>query len=336
MGIKRMPLSFTWFIVMIAIIVVTLSCARKVTESKPEEQEEIGKSKFDADTAMAFVATQVSFGPRTPGSSAHAQCGEYLYNTLAAYAPKVQKQNFTAKRWDGKEMQGVNIIASFSPEKTDRILLAAHWDTRPYADQEEDVKLHNKAIDGANDGASGVGVLLEVARILYQKQADVGVDIIFFDLEDSGTPSQENYRDGDANTWCKGAQYWAQTPHIQNYRARYGILLDMVGNAGPIFAQEATSVYYAIDVMEKVWDIAEQAGYGNVFVRDQVGGVIDDHLFVNKIAGIPMIDIINRDYTTTSGFFPQWHTMGDNMERIDPKTLAIVGDVVLRTIYKEK
>ncbi|MDE7148964.1 MAG: M28 family peptidase, partial [Bacteroidales bacterium] len=192
---------------------------------------------FDRDSAYAFVARQVAFGPRTSGSRAHARCADYLYGVLGGYADTVLRQSFTAGRWDGQVMQGVNIIACFAPEKTRRILLAAHWDSRPYADQEADPALHHQAIDGANDGASGVGVLLEVARVLSAHPQAVGVDIVLFDLEDAGRPDFEPYKPGDEATWCKGAQYWAVNPHQPGYTAVYGILLDMVGNRQPMFAQ---------------------------------------------------------------------------------------------------
>lgn len=290
---------------------------------------------FNQDSAYAFVARQVAFGPRTPGSAAHDRCADYLYAVLAGCADTVIRQPFTAERWDGVAMRGVNIIAGFAPEKPRRVLLAAHWDSRPYADQEADAAWHHTPIDGANDGASGVGVLLEVARVLAEQAPAVGVDIVLFDLEDAGRPDFIPYTPGDENTWCKGAQHWAEHPHTPDYTAAYGILLDMVGNRQPIFAQEATSLYYAADILDKVWGVAAESGYGAVFVPNRTGGVIDDHLFVNRLARIPMIDIIHKDFGSPTGFFPQWHTLQDNMAQIDPNTLGIVGKTVLETLYRE-
>ena len=290
---------------------------------------------FNPDSAYASVARQVAFGPRTPGSAAHDRCADYLYAVLAGYADTVMRQPFSAERWDGKAMAGVNIIAAFAPENPRRVLLAAHWDSRPYADQEADAALHHTPIDGANDGASGVGVLLEVARILAAHAPAVGVDIVLFDLEDAGRPDFVPYTPGDENTWCKGSQHWAEQPHIPGYTAAYGILLDMVGSRQPVFAQEATSLYYAADILDKVWTVAAEAGYGSVFVPNRTGGIIDDHLFVNRLAKIPMIDIIHKDFGTPTGFFPQWHTLQDNMAQIDPNTLGLVGKTVLETLYRE-
>ena len=290
---------------------------------------------FNPDSAYASVARQVAFGPRTPGSAAHDRCADYLYAVLAGYADTVMLQPFSAERWDGKAMAGVNIIAAFAPENPRRVLLAAHWDSRPYADQEADAALHHTPIDGANDGASGVGVLLEVARILAAHAPAVGVDIVLFDLEDAGRPDFVPYTPGDENTWCKGSQHWAEQPHIPGYTAAYGILLDMVGSRQPVFAQEATSLYYAADILDKVWTVAAEAGYGSVFVPNRTGGIIDDHLFVNRLAKIPMIDIIHKDFGTPTGFFPQWHTLQDNMAQIDPNTLGLVGKTVLETLYRE-
>lgn len=292
-------------------------------------------SAFEKDSAYAFVARQVAFGPRVSGSEAHARCADYLYEVLSVYADTVMAQPFSAERWDGRPMQGVNIVACFAPEKPRRVLLAAHWDSRPYADQESDPALHKRAIDGANDGASGVGVLLEVARVLSSHPQAVGVDIVLFDLEDAGRPDFEPYKPGDEATWCKGAQHWAVHPHVPGYTADYGILLDMVGNRQPLFAQESTSLYYAADILDKVWRVAAESGYGAVFVPNRTGGIIDDHLFINRMAGIPMIDIIHKDFGTATGFFPQWHTLQDNMDQIDPNTLAIVGKTVLETLYRE-
>lgn len=314
---------------------VVFSACNEAASPKVETPVNRPVVMFDQDSAYAFVARQVAFGPRTPGSEAHARCADYLYACLAAWADTVMRQPFEAERWDGQPMRGENLIASFALEKTPRVLLAAHWDSRPYADQEEDAALRQTPIDGANDGASGVGILLEVARALAARPARVGVDIVLFDLEDAGRPEYEPYRPGDENTWCKGAQYWARNPHVPGYTAAYGILLDMVGNAQPVFAQEATSIYYAPDILDKVWRVALEAGYGSVFVPNRTGGIIDDHLFVNRITGIPMIDIIHKDFGTPTGFFPHWHTLQDNMDAIEPNTLGLVGRTVLETLYRE-
>ena len=322
------------------VLMLVTACRHTPTPPMPNENLSAARvtsraSDFNQDSAYAFVGRQTAFGPRTPGSAAHQKCADYLAQTLATYADTVMHQNFAAERWDGAVMQGINLIASFSPQNPRRVLLAAHWDSRPYADRESDPSQHRRPIDGANDGASGVGVLLEVARVLSQEKPNVGVDIIFFDLEDAGRPEFEAYQTGDENTWCKGSQHWAQNPHTHGYKALYGILLDMVGNRNPLFTQENTSRYYAPDILNKVWRVAAESGYGAVFVPTTSSGIIDDHLFINRLTGIPTIDIIHKDFGTSHGFFPQWHTLQDNMDQIEPKTLGIVGKTVLETLYRE-
>ncbi|MDR0763141.1 MAG: M28 family peptidase [Bacteroidales bacterium] len=300
-------------------------------------------SDFNADSAYTFVARQVAFGPRIAGSRAHKECASYLENVLAKYAHKVILQEFSARRWDGIAMQGVNIIASFNPSAAQRVLLCAHWDSRPYADNDPSEKNYHTPIDGANDGASGVGVLLEIARVLATCSTQTGIDIVLFDLEDCGRPRFEISRYGDEKTWCLGSQYWAANPHTQGYRASYGILLDMVGVKNPRFKQEGTSAYYAPDVLDNVWRTASALGYGSAFVYEKSTPLIDDHLFINRITGIPTIDIISLDDNAdngsgsggggnNSGFFKHWHTTQDNMSNIDKTSLKITGDVVLNVI----
>ncbi len=288
-----------------------------------------------ADSAYRFAAEQVAFGPRIPNSEAQRQCARYLHEKLSSYGADVQTQKFQARRWDGQMLDGYNIIASFNPDKTQRILLCAHWDSRPYADHDPDPQARRDAIDGANDGASGTAVLLEVARVMRQALPEVGVDIILFDLEDSGKPKWEANQYGDEFTWALGSQYWANNPHIPGYNALYGILLDMVGTPRPCFAMEATSMYYAPDIMAKVWNTAAKLGYSHAFQSREAGAIIDDHLFINDILGIPTIDIIHYEMQSGSGFFPHWHTKQDNMDNISAETLKMVGDVVLAVVYGE-
>lgn len=288
----------------------------------------------NADSALAFAQAQVDFGPRIPNSKAQEQCAEYLAKTLRKYGATVQIQEFDAVRWDKETLKGYNIIASIQPQNPQRVLLCAHWDSRPYADNEKDENLHHQPIDGANDGASGTAVLLEIARVMQGQKPDVGIDIILFDLEDSGKPQWEPNAYGDEYTWGLGSQYWSNTPHVPGYRAHYGILLDMVGSPEPTFCMEATSMYYAPDIMQKVWDKAASMGYGHIFQNRATGAIIDDHLFINHITGIPTIDIIHYDMQSPTGFFPHWHTVNDNMQNISGQSLKIVGDVVLSMIFE--
>lgn len=306
--------------------------AKQKKEIKTPETVKIVVPDFNQDSAYVFVADQVKFGPRVPGTKANLDCARYLTNTLKRFTPYVQVQKFNARIYNGKVLAGQNIIASFKPETKNRILLCAHWDSRPYADHDPDKSNANTPIDGANDGASGVGVLLEIARQLSKSQPKAGIDIILFDLEDYGEPQGIQSRQED--NWALGSQYWAKNPHKINYNARFGILLDMVGASDALFTQERTSMYFAPDIMRKVWNKAESIGYGDYFSTEETGAILDDHLYVNEILGIPTIDIIHHDPSTKTGFFKHWHTVNDNIDVIDPATLKVVGQTVLAVIFE--
>jgi glutaminyl-peptide cyclotransferase len=271
---------------------------------------------FNADSAYTFTRNQVEFGPRVPGSSAHLRCGNYLVAYFKQQGAVVTEQNFKAERWDGLEMPARNIIASFKPELTKRILLMAHWDTRYVADQ--DTNRVSEPIDGANDGASGVAVLMEIARQLASQtdSLNVGVDILLFDVEDQGNPSES-----DAESWCLGSQYWSKNKHLPNYTAYYGVLLDMVGARNARFAREGISRKFAPSVVDKVWSIAAQLGYQSYFI--------------NLEARIPTIDIIEYSHGGPVYFGAYWHTHQDNMNIIDPATLKAVGQTMLTVLYNE-
>jgi Zn-dependent M28 family amino/carboxypeptidase len=255
---------------------------------------------------------------------------------LNDFADTVEVQSFKAKAYNGKILRGKNIIASFRPENKKRVLLSAHWDSRPYADHDPDKEKHDNAIDGANDGASGVGVLIELARQFSAQNPAIGVDIILFDLEDYGPP-QDVQTSGSEDNWGLGSQFWSNNPHKSNYRARYGILLDMVGVKDATFLQEGFSMMYAPSKVKKVWDIADDMGYGDYFVNERGGYITDDHYYINKIINIPTINIIHLDTESENGsFFQHWHTVNDNLEHIDKATLQVVGNVMMNVVYLEK
>lgn len=290
---------------------------------------------FNADSAFEFVARQVAFGPRVTGSEANARCAAWITKTLLRYTPHVQIQAFKVRAYNGTTLNGRNIIASFNPESRVRILLGAHWDSRPYADHDPDPANHRKPIDGANDGASGVGVLMELARLMQQQAPSVGVDIVLFDAEDYGPPSDLQSEEGN-DWWGLGSQYWSRNPHKPGYQARYGILLDMVGVQNPTFPMEGFSLYYAPAVVKKVWDLAAEMGYGGSFIQEPGGYITDDHYYVNKIARIPMINIIHLERSSGgSSFYPFWHTMGDTLDKVDKNSLQMVGNVLVQVIYNE-
>ncbi len=291
---------------------------------------------FNADSAYAFVATQTAFGPRVPGTIAHSNCAVWLQGRFEEWADTVVIQHFKTRVYDRTIFGGQNIIASFNPKAGKRIILASHWDSRPFADHDPIAGNRRKPIDGANDGASGVGVLMELARLIKQQplQANLGVDLLLFDLEDYGPPNDER-ADGDEFFWALGSQHWAKNPHIPGYKANFGILLDMVGASNAIFPREYFSQQYASWVLDKVWRIAQNAGYEAYFSNRGGLPISDDHLPVNQIAGIPMINIIHQDQNSSNGtFYEHWHTLNDNLNQIDPATLNVVGNVLLKVLYE--
>jgi len=306
----------------------------EIRNQNPENQEFTLQPapQFNGDSAYFFIQKQVEFGPRVPNTSAHKACGNYLVQVLKDMGATVIEQDFIATAFSGTKLESKNIIAQFNPSQKERILLGAHWDSRPFADQDTDNQDH--PIDGANDGASGVGVLLEIMRILQSDStAPVGVDIILFDSEDYGQPEGMDYQ---PDTWCLGAQHWAKNLHQPNYSPKYGILLDMVGAKDAKFYKEGISLEYAPNVVKKVWKTGSKLGYENFFVEQSAGAITDDHFYVNRLARIPMIDIIQHDPNSTSYFGSYWHTHNDNMEVIDKATLKAVGQTVLQVIYNEK
>lgn len=339
---KRRSMSFIYnrlfikkIILVLAVWLVIQGCKTKTSSEAASEQTPklVSAPVFNADSAYQFVQRQVDFGPRVPNTSAHKTCGDYLVVTLKKYGLQVTEQPFIATTYDGKKLNARNIIASYNPVATKRILLTSHWDSRPFADEDS---LHKTTpVPAANDGASGVGVLLELARVLSMQSTkpDIGVDIIFFDAEDWGSP--DNAKDKYSG-YCLGSQYWSANKHVPNYTAYFGVLLDMVGAKGAIFQQEGYSVQMAEGVVRKVWGVAAQLGYNNYFIDQRGSAITDDHVPVNEVAKIPMIDIIHTQPNNLSHtFFDAWHTTRDTMENIDTKTLKAVGQTLIQVLYQE-
>ncbi|PLX12842.1 MAG: glutamine cyclotransferase [Marinilabiliales bacterium] len=323
------------FFVIIPMILVSCGGGNKSTKNnKEKERKLVNIPEFNADSAYFFVKKQVDFGPRVPGTQEHKECANWLVEKLNQYSDTVIVQAFKARTYDKVTRNGKNIIASFNPSYTNRVLLMAHWDSRPFADHDEDETKHNQPIDGANDGASGVGILLEMARMFQNQKPDIGIDIVLFDLEDWGPPSDKQIYEDE--NWGLGSQYWSKNPHKMGYTARYGILLDMVGAKDPQFLREQFSEMYAGFVMDMVWSYAGELGYGAYFLNRQGYPLTDDHVWVNKYANIPSIDIIHVDKKSGNGsFFEHWHTSGDTMDKIDKNTLKMVGHVVSTVVYNE-
>ncbi|ADR22458.1 glutamine cyclotransferase [Marivirga tractuosa] len=311
--------------------------------SKEKKEETLGESaekdlqvpSFSGGNAYQYVQEQVNFGPRVPNTPPHAATEKYIVNQLESFGAKVQTQKFEADTYDGEIWNLTNIIASIQPEKKKRIILAAHWDTRKIADKDAERK--DEPIDGANDGGSGVGVILEVINAIQkaENKPNVGVDVIFFDGEDNGEPYGLSTNDPSKTWWCLGSQHWSKNKHVPGYSAYYGILLDMVGGVNAQFHKEGYSMKYAPSIVEKVWNTADQIGFGRYFINNRVGPITDDHYFVNEFGKIPMIDIIAHE-PTSGDFFPDFHhTHKDNMDIISQETLKAVGQTLLQVIYEE-
>ena len=360
------------------------SCGlRKQATTESETQTAVGPA-FNADSAYLFCQQQCDFGPRTMNSQAHDLCEQWIIDKFKSYGMTVIPQKCELKGYDGTTLHSTNIIASYRPELKDRILLCAHWDCRPWADNDPDEANWHKPVLAANDAASGVAVMLEIARLLSSlqltvdslqlitsetnqqadsetnqqadsetnQQADkssvnrkpstvnlnpsLGLDFICFDAEDYGFPQWETIED-PGNTWALGSKYWAENPHTPGYKARYGILLDMVGGQGAQFYQESMSKYYAKHIVDKVWQAAAVVGYGSFFPMAEGGGVTDDHIPVNTVANIPCIDIIpHYPNCEQSSFGPTWHTLNDDMAHIDKNTLLAVGQTIIQVLFSEQ
>lgn len=321
-----------------ALCCALVACSQAQTNQQPQSplaMETVPTVDFSADTAWQYVSRQVAFGPRVPDTDAHAKCLDFLCQTLSRHGAKVEVQQGTMKYFDGKPAPVKNVIASYLPQKRNRILLAAHWDCRRYSDYDPDPSKRNTPVMGANDGASGVGVLLEVARQINIRQPQIGVDIVLFDNEDNGTPSHLDVDSQVEDSWCLGSQLWAKELGKQS-AVRFGILLDMVGAKNALFYREKYSLQSARQYVDKIWNTALELGYGNFFVAANGGYILDDHYYVNQIAGIPMVDIIQTDPTSATGFAHYWHTQDDVIDNVDRSTLEAVGRTVLTILYNEK
>jgi glutaminyl-peptide cyclotransferase len=298
----------------------------ETTTQAPAKQ--LAVPNFNADTTYNYVAHQVAFGPRIPGSPAQRECAAWMEQELKKVCDTVYKQDVHVKGGDGKMLPCINLIGVIHPQATKRILLLTHWDSRPWADM--DTKDKDKPILAADDGGSGVGVLLEVARQIKGQPipADLGIDILFTDVEDYGRSAW-----GD-DSYCLGTQYWAHNPHVPGYKASFGILLDMVGARNAQFPLEGISAQAAGAVQQNVWQAAGRAGYSSFFPFTNGPEITDDHVPVNSIIHIPTIDIINLNSNGDRAFAAHWHTHQDDMSIIDKGTLKAVGQTLLQVIYE--
>lgn len=315
---------------------ILFSCGgnKIVQKSKNQQVRTVEIPTFNADSAYSFVKRQVDFGSRVPQTEPHKKCAEYLVETLKQVGAEVEIQSGKGALYDGTTVDIQNIIGKINAGASQRILLCSHWDSRPFADHDKDESKHHTPILGANDGASGVGILLEIARNLKTLPQNIGIDIVFFDVEDWGAPQFYTGNHSD-DAWCIGSKFWAKEAKKNNYRADFGILLDMVGAPSAQFYQEVFSAQYAPNIVEKVWNKAQNLGFDGYFISKQGGAITDDHLNVNTIAQIPCIDIIHFEPNSPNGFFEYWHTTQDNMRTIDKNTLYVVGTLLLNVIFSE-
>ena len=284
--------------------------------------------QFNSQRAFIDLVKQVDFGPRIAGTVGHENTKEFLVNELKKCTNLVDEQNFTYKDKHDSTIiyHGTNIVASFNPDPNlkERVLLCAHWDSRPFADQDPNTSKRKLPVPAANDGASGVAVLLEMARLFKSQMPDVGVDIVLFDLEDIGDEIKEVPAPTDNPFGIGSKMFVEQNP---NYRPTYGILLDMIGDKNLSIPKELNSVNRANSIVKKVWDAAEDVG-STAFKNKTGFSVMDDHIpFLKKL--IPVIDLIQTPFPKS------WHTTHDIPDSCSATSLQQVGNVLVKVVYDE-
>jgi glutaminyl-peptide cyclotransferase len=275
---------------------------------------------FPGEEAHKLLAQQVAFGPRIPGSAGHQRQLDWMRAWLAERADTLEVQSFTSVTTDGESLELTNLFARFHPERADRILLVTHWDTRPLADQSSSAEERALPVPGANDGASGTAVLMQLAEMFARNPPPIGVDLLFVDGEDYGPSTMDMFL---------GARHFAENLPPE-YRPLYGVLIDMVGDQQPRFPVESYSQQSAPEVVQRVWSVARDLGYGDVFVEESGGSISDDHLALNQ-AGIRTIDVIDFDYGPGNRF---WHTPQDVVENTSAQSLDMVGEVLAELVFR--
>lgn len=322
----------------LALTTACCSCSKSTTSSADKGAAQATTTKaaslpqFCADSAMLYVKQQLDFGPRVPGTEAQQLCGTWLESELIRHGANVKVQHTEATSYDGKKLPVINIVGSYNPDAKMRVLLISHWDCRHVADNDPDPAKRQQPVDGANDGASGVGVLLEVARLASQKQPLIGIDIFLTDVEDYGAP--DDWKGShDEKWWGMGTQLWCKQAVQEGYRAQYGILLDMVGAPDATFYREYYSDRYASTYVDQIWRTAADLGYKNLFINQRGGGITDDHVFVNQILGLPTVDIIDTRMDNDGTFYPYWHTTGDTLDKLSAETMQKVGNLLVKLLW---
>ena len=315
----------------LVLLLLCVSCAKQQQSSTPDV-----RCVFSADSAYTYIVQQLAFGARVPGTKAHEACGNWLVSELARHGAQVKSQYGTMTNYAGMPQAIRNVVAILEGNTSHAILLCAHWDCRPWSDEEELYENRFSPVMGANDGASGVGVILEIVRQLSIRKSKgefiPSIQVVFFDCEDMGTPAHFTGVQRE-HTWCLGSQLWAKEYNRSLQSIQYGVLLDMVGDPSATFPKEYFSMQYAGAYVERLWREANKLGYGRYFVqRATYYPITDDHYYVNTIASIPCVDVIDYKINTETGFAEWWHTQHDDIQNINKQTLQAVGETVLTTI----
>ena len=315
----------------LVLLLLCVSCVKQQQSSTPDV-----RCVFSADSAYTYIVQQLAFGARVPGTKAHEACGNWLVSELARHGAQVKSQYGTMTNYAGMPQAIRNVVAILEGNTSHAILLCAHWDCRPWSDEEELYENRFSPVMGANDGASGVGVILEIVRQLSIRKSKgefiPSIQVVFFDCEDMGTPAHFTGVQRE-HTWCLGSQLWAKEYNRSLQSIQYGVLLDMVGDPSATFPKEYFSMQYAGAYVERLWREANKLGYGRYFVQQATYyPITDDHYYVNTIASIPCVDVIDYKINTETGFAEWWHTQHDDIQNINKQTLQAVGETVLTTI----
>ncbi len=304
----------TWCVVRRAscvVVLVALGCQARAGDGGSKSPVE-----FNGRTALTYVEKQMSFGPRIPSKPGHQQEADWLLAELRARADTVIVQEITHRLRNGEVLHLRNFFARFRPEATERVLFLAHWDTRPMADKSSNLAQQRMPVPGANDGASGVAVLLGVADALKARPPASGVDLLFVDGEDYGDFA-------DTSDVLIGSRWFAahQPP---GYQPLFAVLFDMVGDKDLQIYEEGQSLAFAPEVVQRVWRVAAERGHDRQFIPSVRHTLTDDHVSLQK-AGIHAIDVVDFDY-------PYWHTTDDTLDKVSAESLQIVGDVAVALV----
>ena len=317
--------------ILIILFMFTQSCKQSLFEKELKKlsatELKASKEVFQEDSAYLHIEKQVAFGPRVPNLASHKNTAKYLISKFKNFKLQTLEQNFEILNYQGDTLELTNIIAQYKPKLKNRLLLMTHWDTRPFADNESNQPDQKKYPDGANDGASGVAIFLEIARLLELENPKIGIDIILFDGEESGPPLYDKTFEQDIDFYCLGSQYFCKN-NLLNTKPLTGILLDIVGGKNAEFHIENISKKYAYANISKFYALGNYLNYNNTFIPESqyfVGA--DDHLYINKCLQVPSFAIIEYDKERNS-FNKHQHKLSDTLENIDKKTLKAIGQTL--------